>query len=268
MHAAHILEFGPAAFRRVGGPNSPGTFLVTLSGDIERPGIYEIPLGTTVSELVFRHGGGIPRGRACLTVFPGGLTEPPLSENELAKALDYEGMYEAQTSLGAGVVVVVSDAHDPVDLTESLARAYSQISCGKCRPCSDGTKRIAVMLSNLDRLDERGIDRNGQMSGAKLHASSVLFPIITKTQPLSYTDTKQGLEKITHLCEFVKHRGDCQFPVGAMTSIQRLMHTFHEGFDARRQSSLPAATEAPPSVSALSRATASRLRNKEGSLTT
>lgn len=228
FQAAHILEVGPEEFRSLGTPHSPGSFLYTLIGDVRNPGIYELPLGITARELVEHWGGGVWSGSGCELVFPGGLTEPFLSSMELDTPLEYDALFKLECTLGTGTIVAYGKGLDPVALSQQLSEQYQAISCGKCRPCKDGTQRIAGMLHHLQDLNQRSADLRSIGKGNI--PSSSPFPILGEMQALSYTDTKKGLSKITHLAEFVKYRGDCEFPIGAMRTIQKLLAEYEDLF--------------------------------------
>ena len=96
-------------------------------------------------------------------VFPGGVSSPVLGPESLDLSLDFDSMRDADSDLGSGCVIVVAEPTCMVQVTTQLAEFFYYGSCGKCQPCKDGTQRTGVMLHNLQRLDEKSIDRSGKI---------------------------------------------------------------------------------------------------------
>jgi NADH-quinone oxidoreductase subunit F len=230
LHAHWILKNGAESFRQTGQPHAPGTLVFSLSGHVKRPGLYELPLGTTLRELVFEHGRGIVDDRQLKAVFPGGLSSPVLGPDSLDVAFDFDSLREVDSDLGSGSVIVVAEPACMVEITTHLAEFFYYSSCGKCQPCKDGTQRTGVMLHNLQRLDEKSVDRIGKILPPSLRKRT-LNVINNPIAGVSYTDTAEGLDKIRHLCEFYKYRGDCHHSTEAATSIQALLKLFKNEFE-------------------------------------
>src|SRR5579885_1414454 len=229
LHAAFVLAEGPEQFRRAGLPNAPGTMVFSVVGHVQQPGIYEMPLGTTIRELIFGAAGGTLTGRPVKAVFPGGICSAVLVESELDTPLDFDSMAEVESDLGSGVVIVIEDGTDMVDVTIECAKFLHQVSCGKCQACKDGTYRTVVMLTSLERLDESYVDR--RQRPLPMSQRSGNFTIINQpTPPVSYTDSYTGLDRIEQLCEFFKYRGDCHHSYESARSIQRLLNRFKSEF--------------------------------------
>ncbi|HEU4453939.1 MAG TPA: NADH-ubiquinone oxidoreductase-F iron-sulfur binding region domain-containing protein, partial [Longimicrobium sp.] len=150
LQAWLALRVGAEAYRAHGTETSPGTMVFSLQGDVERPGLYELPLGTPLRALVFEHGGGTG-GRALKLVFPGGLSSPPVGPGEMELPLDYDAARDAGTDLGSGAVLALAGEVDATELAVELAAFFHDGSCGKCRPCKEGTQRALAMLERLDR---------------------------------------------------------------------------------------------------------------------
>ncbi|MBO8141222.1 MAG: SLBB domain-containing protein [Firmicutes bacterium] len=128
-----------AAVMRTGEP--AGTVLVTLTGDVRRPGVYEVPLGTPLRAIVEDWGGGAPGPLLC--VLPGGSASGPLGPAELELPLDYDALWRAGTSLGPAVLSVVAGAgRKPGDPFQDAARLWTSGSCGQCRLCQEGTAEL------------------------------------------------------------------------------------------------------------------------------
>jgi len=230
LQAYYALKVGAAEFRRTGTRRSPGTLIFSLSGQVQQPGLYELPLGTPLRELIFEHGRGMIDGRQVKAVFPGGISSPVLGPEQLDTQLDFDSLREIESDIGSGSVIVAAEGTCMVQVATQLAEFFYYASCGKCQPCKDGTQRTVVMLHNLERLDEKSIDRSGKVLPQTLRKRTLN---VLNTQPagISYTDTVEGLEKIRHLCEFYKYRGDCHHSTEAANSIQSLLKRFKHEFE-------------------------------------
>jgi NADH-quinone oxidoreductase subunit F len=124
----------PAAFRA-----GEKTF-VSLWGDVRRPGLYEVALGTPLRRVIEEQGGGAPEGIAC--VFPGGPSSAPLGEAQLETPLEPEALRAAGSSLGTGALLVVARSRPPFELAVSLAAFFEREACGQCPPCVRGTESL------------------------------------------------------------------------------------------------------------------------------
>ena len=145
-----ILEMGGAAYARLGVENSTGTRVFSLSGNVVRGGNYELELGTSLRELIYDFGGGIPNGRELKAVIPGGSSVPVLTAAEVDTALDFDAMAQAGTMLGSGAVIVIDDRCCMVQLGLRVAQFYMHESCGKCTPCREGTRWMVQLLRRID----------------------------------------------------------------------------------------------------------------------
>jgi NADH-quinone oxidoreductase subunit F len=145
-----IVERGADWYLTVGVENSPGTVVFSLSGNVQRPGNYELELGTTLRELVFDVGGGVPDGRQLKGVIPGGSSVPVLTPDQLDVPLDYTSVAEAGSQLGAAAVIVIDDRACMVQLALRSAQFYMHESCGKCTPCREGTRWMVQLLHTIE----------------------------------------------------------------------------------------------------------------------
>jgi NADH-quinone oxidoreductase subunit F len=145
-----IIEMGGATYARLGVENSTGTRLFSLSGNVVRGGNYELELGTSLRELIYDFGGGIPDGRELKAIIPGGTSMPILSANQVDTKLDANSMVEAGTMLGSGGVVVLDDRCCMVQLGLRVAQFYQHESCGKCTPCREGTRWMVDLLRKIE----------------------------------------------------------------------------------------------------------------------
>jgi NADH-quinone oxidoreductase subunit F len=145
-----IIEMGGERYADLGVENSTGTRLFSLSGNVERPGNYELELGTSLRELVFDLGGGIPNGRSLKAIIPGGSSVPVLAASELDTALDFDSMAKAGSMLGSGAVIVIDDRCCMVQLGLRVAQFYEHESCGKCTPCREGVRWMVAILRQIE----------------------------------------------------------------------------------------------------------------------
>ena len=142
-----VLESGPG-YAETGTEGSSGTKLFCLSGNVERPGAYEVPFGTTLSELLAL-AGGVAAGRELQAVLMGGAAGGFLRPDELDLPLTFEGAREAKTTLGSGVVLVLDDRVDLPRFLQRIAAFFRNESCGQCVPCRVGTVRQQEALARL-----------------------------------------------------------------------------------------------------------------------
>jgi NADH-quinone oxidoreductase subunit F len=145
----YIIGAGAAAYRVMGTEGSPGPKLFCLSGDVAKPGVYELPFGVTIRELIYQHAGGIPDGRDLKAVLLGGAAGSFITEEHLDVPLTLEDLRAAGLSLGSGVVMVLDETRDVRDVLARLGRFFAHESCGKCYPCQIGTERQAEILDRL-----------------------------------------------------------------------------------------------------------------------
>ncbi len=149
-NAPAIITKGADWFKAMGVENSTGTKIVSVSGNVQRPGNYEIELGVSVREIVYGIAGGPPEGREVKCFFPGGSSAPVLTADALDLPYTFEDMAEAGSMLGSGAIIVVDDSQPIVPLALRLAEFYRHESCGKCVPCREGTNWTVKMLERMD----------------------------------------------------------------------------------------------------------------------
>src|SRR3954470_11688182 len=148
-----IMELGAAEFAKIGPESSPGTAIFSISGNVARPGNYELLLGTPMRELIYDLAGGIADGRELKCVIPGGSSVPALSPDEIDVALDYDSLAELKTFFGAAALIVVDDRCCMVQLALRSTQFYMHESCGKCTPCREGTRWMVQILEKIERGD-------------------------------------------------------------------------------------------------------------------
>lgn len=193
-----IILFGSQEFRKHGTAESPGTKLFCLSGQIARPGLYELPLGIRLSTLLYDIGGGPLPGRKLAAVFPGGPSTPivPIDRDP---ELSFEGLEAAGSRLGTGGIVVVDDSTDIARLAVEVSAFFAQEACGACPPCVIGTREVHQLLKQIAD-----------------HPASA----------------KQNILKIQEFCEMMKPRGSCAHGKSAAFTVQSLLEGFPDAFSS------------------------------------
>ena len=144
-----ILREGGAAFAALGTPKNGGTRLVCISGHVNRPGVYELPLGYPMLKAIEQVAGGIPGGRKLKAVIPGGSSCPVLTASECDIAMDYDTLAKAGSMLGSGGMVVMDETTDMVRVALRIMRFYAHESCGWCIPCREGTAWLRKILARM-----------------------------------------------------------------------------------------------------------------------
>jgi NADH-quinone oxidoreductase subunit F len=135
-----IVEKGPDWFARIGSEKSPGPKIFCVSGHVKNPGLYELPLGTPLKEIIYTHCGGIRDDKKLKAVIPGGVSAPMLSEADLDTPMDFDCLAAKGSMLGSGAVVVMDETTCIVKAAYIIMRFFSHESCGKCTPCRCGTR--------------------------------------------------------------------------------------------------------------------------------
>ena len=148
-----IIELGVEEFVKIGVRSSPGTAVFSLSGNVVRPGNYELELGTPLRTLIYDVGGGIPDGRELKGIIPGGSSVPILTPDQLDTPLDYDSIQAAGSFFGSAAVIVVDDRCCMVQLALRAAKFYMHESCGKCTPCREGTRWLVQLLTRIEEGD-------------------------------------------------------------------------------------------------------------------
>jgi NADH-quinone oxidoreductase subunit F len=192
-----ILHKGAAWFTQVGTEKCPGTMMFSLSGAVNRPGVYEMPMGVTIRELIERCGGGVPGGRQIKAVFPGGPAFSMVTADQLDLPMDFDSLKKAGTGLGSAGVIVVDDATCMVRQTLKFSNFFKGESCGQCPPCRMGTINLATLMTKIEA---------GQ-------------------------GTQKDLDSLLQLCGFVKGTGYCTLVTGAAVLVQSSLKLFRHEFE-------------------------------------
>ena len=195
-NVSHIVVHGAAWFRTLGKGSGTGTKLYSLSGDVLYPGVFELPMGTPLRELIFVHGGGLLSGKPLKAVFTGGPSSTLLTPADLDVALDFDSLRERGSNLGTGAMIVISEGTGIVKRVAEYERFFAHSSCGQCNSCKVGT---ATMSRLLDRIDTgRG--------------------------------TSADLASLENLCAMLPGSGRCHLLNGAVQLLDSAFRHFHDEF--------------------------------------
>lgn len=192
-----ILRNGPAWFREVGTSTTPGTMLFSLSGAVNRSGVYELPLGTSIRHLIEVCGQGVPNGHGVKAVFPGGPSFSMVGADQLDLPMDFDSLKKAGTGLGSAGVIVVDDATCMVEQTLKFSHFFERETCGQCPPCRIGTEELATLIRKIEE---------GQ-------------------------GEEKDLAKLLQICGFVKGTGFCTLVTGAAVLVQNSLRLFRSEFE-------------------------------------
>jgi NADH-quinone oxidoreductase subunit F len=147
--APHILLMGGPEYAKLGSERNGGTRLFSISGHVERPGVYELPMGYNLEKAIYEVGGGVRGGKRLKAVVPGGSSCPVLTPDELNVGLDFDQMGKAGTMLGSGGIVVLDETVSMVEFALRVISFYQHESCGWCIPCREGTDWIKKTLARV-----------------------------------------------------------------------------------------------------------------------
>lgn len=155
-----IIQHGAGWFVAKGLPKDGGTRIFGVSGMVAKPGIYELPVGTKLKDIIFKHAGGMKDNKKLKAVIPGGMSAPILKADEIDIPMDFDSLAEANSMLGSGAVIVIDEDTSMLDVLRKVTKFYAHESCGQCTPCRIGNSwinkivlRIAQGQGTKDDLD-------------------------------------------------------------------------------------------------------------------
>jgi len=191
-NVSHILKNGAKWYQDLGIGNACGTKIYSLSGDILSPGVYELPMGTSLSDLINTYGGGMLVNKKFKAVFTGGPSNTLLTPKDLDVPLDFDSVAARRSSLGTGAMIVVSEGTGIVKRVAEYVSFFAHSSCGQCPPCKTGTYYIAMLLNKIDMGQGRRAD----------------------------------LEALINLCEILPGSGRCALINGAVKVLESSLYHF------------------------------------------
>lgn len=156
-----IILHGAERFCQEGLPKDGGTRIFGVSGMVKKPGIYELPVGTTLKDIIIQYAGGMREGKKLKAVIPGGMSAPILKADEIDIKMDFDSLVEAKSMLGSAAIIVIDEETSMLDVLARVTKFYSHESCGQCTPCRIGNswinkivRRIAEGKGEKDDLDK------------------------------------------------------------------------------------------------------------------
>lgn len=147
----HIVNHGAAWYKGLSRGKDGGTKIYGVSGRVKRPGAWELPMGTTVREILEEHAGGMRDGFRLRGLLPGGASTDFLTEAHLDVPMDFDSVQEAGSRLGTGTMIILDDRTCPVGMVRNLEHFFAQESCGWCTPCRDGLPWVERILGDIEQ---------------------------------------------------------------------------------------------------------------------
>jgi NADH-quinone oxidoreductase subunit F len=172
-----IVTDGPEAFKKLGTPNNAGTHLVSISGHVKKPGVYEVEMGVPMRSLIYDFAGGIREDKKLKAVIPGGASAPVMRADEIDVPYDFDSLAKVGTMMGSSAMMIFDEDTDIVELAWRTIRFFNHESCGQCTPCREGT----FWLKNLvrDFMDDNGdstkIARVGRVANGMIGTTLCAF---------------------------------------------------------------------------------------------
>ncbi len=145
-----IIRRGADWFLTIGPDKNNGTKIFAVSGHVNNPGVFELPMGTPLREIIYEHAGGIIGGKKLKAVIPGGSSAPVLGPEHLDIPMDFDSLKKVGSMLGSGAIVVMSEDTCIVEAFTRLARFYAHESCGQCTPCREGTPWMYKIMKRIE----------------------------------------------------------------------------------------------------------------------
>lgn len=192
-----IINKGAEWFKNLGTAKSGGMKIFGVSGHVEKPGLYELPMGITIRELIYDHCGGVRGGKKLKAVIPGGVSAAMLVEADLDTPLDFESLAEKGSMLGSGAVIVMDEDTCMVKASHIITRFFAHESCGKCTPCREGTTWLERTMRRIE---------NGE-------------------------GTKKDIDTLETVCDNIFGTTLCPLGDSAVMSLQSALKHFREEFD-------------------------------------
>jgi len=206
-----IIKKGAAWFRSVGTEGSPGTKAFALTGNVVNTGLIEVPMGTTLREVVYDIGGGIKNGKKFKAVQIGGPSGGCLTEEHLDLPMDFDSLKKVGAIIGSGGLVVMDEDSCMVNIAQFFMNFICEESCGKCTPCREGTTRMNEILTRITHGNGRMSDIDELKGLGKMIQTSSLCGL-GKTAPNPVLSTLQNFEEeyIEHIRDKRCHCGTCK----------------------------------------------------------
>ena len=193
----HIINNRTEWFKSIGTEKSSGPKLYCVSGHVRNPGVFELPMGVPLKELIFDHAGGILHNRKLKAVIPGGSSTPVLKESEIDINMDFDSVAAAGSMLGSAGIIVMDENTDMVDACYNLSKFYAHESCGQCTPCREGVPWMTTILGRIT---------NGK-------------------------GRRRDIDLLLDICKSIEKRTICPFGDAAVAPVKSYIEKFREEFD-------------------------------------
>ena len=193
-----IMSMGADAYASIGTKESPGPKLFSVSGHVEKPGVYEAPMGISLHDLIYDLCGGIKGGRKLKGVIPGGVSTPILTQDKIDCPMDFVSVSECGSMLGSGAVIVFDETTCMVRVAMRIARFFEHESCGKCTPCREGCGWLRAILERIE-------NGNGHM---------------------------RDLDLLLEVADNIEGRSFCALGDGASMSARSFVYSYRSEFEA------------------------------------
>lgn len=190
----HIILRGPEWFSNIGTAESKGTKIFCVSGCVERPGNYELPMGTTLREIIYEHAGGVRNGNKIKAIIPGGASTPMLTPKHLDIPMAFETLPKVGSMLGTGAVIVIDENICILKVLMHIAKFFAHESCGKCAPCRIGTRTMKEIIEKIE-------SGNGEKEDIEILIDTANALRGTTFCPLGEASTNPIISSITHFRE-------------------------------------------------------------------
>ncbi|HEY3489109.1 MAG TPA: NADH-quinone oxidoreductase subunit NuoF [Candidatus Deferrimicrobiaceae bacterium] len=203
-----IINNGGEKFAALGSEKNGGTRLIGVSGWVEKPGVYELPCGTNLKDIIYKHCGGIKDGKALKAVIPGGSSTAILRPDEIDVAYDIESMAKIGSASGSGGIIVIPEGTCMVRILNVLMNFYAHESCGQCTPCREGTGWFKTIVTRI----ENGKGKQGDIELLLDLCDNMMGRTICPLSEAASVPVKSFLAKFRD--EFEQHIRDQKCPYG------------------------------------------------------
>jgi NADH-quinone oxidoreductase subunit F len=210
-----ILQHGAAWFKAIGPERSPGPKLYCVSGHVKRPGVYELPMGTNLREIIYEHAGGVSGDKRIKAVIPGGSSVPVFTADELDVAMDFDSVAKAGSLLGSCGIIVMDEDTCMVRALRIISHFYHHESCGQCTPCREGTGWLESLLTRF----EEGGAKPSDLDLLLRVADNMMGNTVCVLADAAAMPTQSFIKKFRS--EFEEHLrlGGCPLSIGAGSSV-------------------------------------------------
>ncbi len=212
-NVAQIILKGADWYSAIGTEKSKGTKVFALGGKIQNTGLVEIPMGTTLREIIYEIGGGCPNGKKFKAVQTGGPSGGCLTEKELDTPIDYDNLIQAGSMMGSGGMIVLDEDSCMVDVARFYMEFIVEESCGKCTPCRVGTKRLLEMLIKITK-GEGTLEMLDEMEELCYQIKDTALCGLGQTAPNPILSTLSHFRD-----EYIAHIVDKKCPAGVCKSL-------------------------------------------------